>query len=103
MQTQMTIPPFDPRDPFVLPVAPPVTVDSVASARAANEADRRRYVLDVARGGAGYGLDAILDNFPQDKRRDVLMALTQYVDLVEEKGPTTMAKTLMAYRLEIGL
>jgi hypothetical protein len=80
------------------PIAPPD--HSVTAAKAAQEADRLRYVHDVARVSPRDGLVALLDLFPEDRRDDVLLALTAYAGLSEEHGSATLARILMRFRLE---
>lgn len=96
--------PPDPREQpvHVRPMEQRETGSSVAAAKAANEAERRRYIADVGRTSPRDGLVAMLDLFPSVMHKDILFALTAYSDLLEDHGTSTMPKVLMRYRLEVG-
>lgn len=95
--------PSDPREQpvHINPLAMP-DPSSLEAAKAANEAERRRYVADVGRTSPRDGLVALLDLYPSSRHEDILFALTAFVDLIEDHGTTTMPRVLMRYRLEVG-
>ena len=95
------MPPPDPRDPPRLTIVPPVDA-SVRAAKQAQDADRRRYIRDVATTHPRMALTAIFDLVEPAHREDVLFALTAFVELEIEHGSATLARQLLQYQMDGG-